>query len=128
MNKQDYPFEAADFSSLPAHRWRLGRHHSNAASASSLDYRWCEALGSLLLLTGWVKALFMLRCKAQITSLRRCWQVNSEPSLPVDRLMIPVEVRQRAIDRCFSQHYSWRGNKIGCKQFILRDIFLKGFR
>ena len=43
--QQDYRFEATDFSSLPAHRWRLGRHHSNAASASSLDYRWCEALG-----------------------------------------------------------------------------------
>ena len=44
-DQQDYRFEAADFSSLPAHRWRLGRHHSNAAAASSLDYRWCEALG-----------------------------------------------------------------------------------
>ena len=43
--QQDYRFESADFSSLPAHRWRLGRHHSNPASASPLDYRWCEVLG-----------------------------------------------------------------------------------
>ena len=44
-DQQDYRFESTDFSSLPAHRWRLGRHHSNIALASSSDYRWCEDLG-----------------------------------------------------------------------------------
>ena len=50
-------FAAKDFSLLPAHRWRLGRHHaflsadmaltadSNNRSKMSLDYRWSQSLG-----------------------------------------------------------------------------------
>ena len=54
-DQQDYRFESADFSCLPAHRWRLGRHHSSTASASLFDYRWSEALG-LAIAADWLGA------------------------------------------------------------------------
>ena len=56
-DQQGYSFAVTDFSCLPAHRWRLGRHHGflsaqdnsldnlSVPSADKLDYRYCDQLG-----------------------------------------------------------------------------------